>query len=179
MTTVGWMAVDVAVDACLSGGCLLLALIQENPMLAAPGVTAAIRSGELNLDDYDITDEAKEEILEMTNTIASNVNNNNSQSTQLAQTATGVQAQNFWDWVNTGLALSALGAGAEAVADAAIVACTYACPALLILVQENPQLAVPGVVAAVNSGDLNLDDYDIPTEAKDQLKGLAENIATI
>jgi len=65
------------------------------------------------------------------------------------------------------------------LADAAIVACTYACPALLILVAENPQLAVPGVVAAVNSGDLNLDDYDIPTEAKDQLKGLAENIATI
>jgi len=58
-------------------------------MLAAPGVTAAVMSGELNLDDYDITEEAKEEILGMTNTIASNVNNNNSQSTQLAQTATG------------------------------------------------------------------------------------------
>jgi len=67
-----------------------LLLLQENPMLAAPGVTAAVRSGELNLDDYDITEEAKEEIREMTNTIASNVNNNNSQSTQLAQTATGV-----------------------------------------------------------------------------------------
>ena len=64
-------------------------LIQENPMLAAPGVTAAVMGGELNLDDYDITEEAKEEILGMTNTIASNVNNNNSQSTQLAQTATG------------------------------------------------------------------------------------------
>jgi len=58
-------------------------------MLAAPGVTAAVMGGELNLDDYDITEEAKEEILGMTNTIASNVNNNNSQSTQLAQTATG------------------------------------------------------------------------------------------
>jgi len=58
-------------------------------MLAAPGVTAAVMSGELNLDDYDITEEAKEEILGMANTIASNVNNNNSQSTQLAQTATG------------------------------------------------------------------------------------------
>ena len=171
-------AMELTIDACLSGACLLL-LLQEKPMLAAPGVTAAVRSGELNLDDYDITEEAKEEIQAMTNTIASNVNNNNSQSTQLAQTATGVQAQNFWDWVHTGLALSALGAAAETVADAAIVACTYACPALLILVQENPQLAVPGLVAAVNSGDLNLDDYDIPTEAKDQLKGLADNIATI
>jgi len=58
-------------------------------MLAAPGVTAAVMGGELNLDDYDITEEAKEEILGMANTIASNVNNNNSQSTQLAQTATG------------------------------------------------------------------------------------------
>jgi len=66
----------MTLDACLSGACLLL-LLQENPMLAAPGVTAAVRSGELNLDDYDITDEAKEEIKEMTNTIASNVNNNN------------------------------------------------------------------------------------------------------
>jgi len=47
-------------------------------MLAAPGVTAAVRSGELNLDDYDITEEAKEEIQAMTNTIASNVNNSNS-----------------------------------------------------------------------------------------------------
>jgi len=77
------------------------------------------------------------------------------------------------------LAIGALAAGAEAVGEAAIVACTYACPALLILVQENPQLAVPGVVAAVNSGDLNLDEYDIPTDAKEQLKGLADNIATI
>ena len=67
------------------------------------------------------------------------------------------------------MALSALGAGAEAVADAAIVACTYACPALLLLVQENPQLAIPGVVSAVNNGDLNLDDYDIPTEAKEEI----------
>jgi len=55
-----------------------LLLLQENPILAVPGVTAAIRSGELNLDDYDITDEAKEEILGMTNTIANNVNNGNS-----------------------------------------------------------------------------------------------------
>ena len=83
------------------------------------------------------------------------------------------------DWVNTTLAIGAIGAGVEMLTDAAIVACTYACPALLLLVQENPQLGVPGVVAAVNSGELNLDDYDIPTEAKDQLKGLAENIATI
>ena len=67
----------MTIDACLSGACLLL-LIQENPMLAAPGVTAAVRSGELNLDDYDITVEAKEEILGMTNTIANNVNNDNS-----------------------------------------------------------------------------------------------------
>ena len=82
-------AAELAIDACISGACLLL-LLQENPMLAAPGVTAAVISGELNLDDYDITEEAKEEIQAMTNTIASNVNNNNSQSTQLAQTATGV-----------------------------------------------------------------------------------------
>jgi hypothetical protein len=77
------------------------------------------------------------------------------------------------------LGLAALSAAAETVVDGAIVACTYACPALLILVQENPALAVPGVVSAVNSGDLNLDDYDIATDAKEHIQGLADNIATM
>jgi len=49
----------------------------------------------------------------------------------------------------------------------------------LLLIQENPTLAVPGVVSAVNSGDLNLDDYDIATDAKEQIQGLADNIATM
>ena len=77
------------------------------------------------------------------------------------------------------MGLAALSAGAETVAEGAIALCTYACPALLILVQENPALAVPGVVSAVNSGDLNLDDYTIPTEAKEHIQGLADNIATM
>jgi len=32
----------------------------------------------LNLDDYDITDEAKEEIMEITNTIANSISNDSS-----------------------------------------------------------------------------------------------------
>jgi len=50
---------------------------------------------------------------------------------------------------------------------------------LINFIQENPTLAVPGVVAAVNSGDLNLDDYDIPSDAKEEIKRLADSIATI
>jgi len=50
---------------------------------------------------------------------------------------------------------------------------------LINMIQENPTLAVPGVVAAVNSGDLNLDDYDIPSDAKEEIKRLADSIATI
>ena len=49
---------------------------------------------------------------------------------------------------------------------------------LINLIQENPTLAVPGVVAAVNSGDLNLDDYDIPADAKEEIMGLANSIAS-
>ena len=148
-------------------------------MLAAPGVTAAVMSGELNLDDYDITEEAKEEILGMTNTIASNVNNNNSQSTQLAQTATGAQAQNFWDWLSTGLAISSLPAAVESVAEGAITVCEYACPALLLITEDQPQLALPGIVSGINDGDLDLDDHDITDDAKEQIQGLADSIATM
>ena len=55
-----------------------MGIIALNPMLAGPGIAAAILAGTLNLDDYDITDEAKEEIMTMTNTIASNNSNNGS-----------------------------------------------------------------------------------------------------
>jgi len=74
------------------------------------------------------------------------------------------------------------------VADIWIPGIEYAIPAiegvaemsgLINLIQENPTLAVPGVVAAVNSGDLNLDDYDIPSDAKEEIKRLADSIATI
>ena len=148
-------------------------------MLAAPGVTAAVMSGELNLDDYDITEEAKEEILGMANTIASNVNNNNSQSTQLAQTATGAQAQNFWDWLSTGLAISSLPAAVESVAEGAITVCEYACPFLVLVTEDQPQLALPGIVSGINDGDLDLDDHDITDDAKEQIQGLADSIATM
>jgi len=69
----------------------LLNLTAVNPMIAVPSATTAIRGGELNHDD-DITDEAKEENKEMTNTIPSKVNNDNSLPTQLAQVATGLEA---------------------------------------------------------------------------------------
>jgi len=42
------------------------------------------------------------------------------------------------------------------------------------VIVQNPQIALPGVVAAVNRGDINLDDYDISNEAKEQIQGLAD-----
>ena len=56
----------------------LMGIIALNPMLAGPGIAAAIVAGTLNLDDYDITDEAKEEIMTMTNTITGSINNDSS-----------------------------------------------------------------------------------------------------
>ena len=55
-----------------------MGIIALNPMLAGPGIAAAIVAGTLNLDDYDITDEAKEEIMTMTNTITGSINNDSS-----------------------------------------------------------------------------------------------------
>ena len=56
----------------------LMGIIALNPMLAGPGIAAAIVAGTLTLDDYDITEEAKEEIMAMTNTITSNIRNDSS-----------------------------------------------------------------------------------------------------
>ena len=46
------------------------------------------------------------------------------------------------------------------------------------VIVQNPQIALPGVVAAVNRGDINLDDYDISNEAREQIQGLADSIAS-
>merc|ERR1712051_1057488 len=66
-------------------------LIQENPTLAVPVVAAAVSSGDLNLDDYDIPTDAKEDIMGLA-TAFSKVDNGDSQATQLAQVATGLEA---------------------------------------------------------------------------------------
>ena len=60
-------AAQWTIDACTSGGCeallpLVLPVIQQTPMVALPGVAAAVNSGDISLDDYDITNEAKEQI---------------------------------------------------------------------------------------------------------------------
>jgi len=48
---------------------------------------AAVNSGEINLDDYDISNEAREQIQGLADAIASNVSNDSSSLTQLAQLA--------------------------------------------------------------------------------------------
>jgi len=53
------------------------------------------------------------------------------------------------------------------------------CGALLLIATPNPELAIPGVLSAVNDGALDLDDYDIDNEAKEQIQELANSIATI
>ena len=66
-------------------------LIEENPTLAVPVVAAPVSSGDLNLDDYDIPTDAKEDIMGLA-TAFSKVDNGDSQATQLAQVATGLEA---------------------------------------------------------------------------------------
>ena len=65
---------------------------------------AAVKSGDINLDDYDITNEAKETIQGLADSIDSNVSDDDSSPIQLAQ----LEAQGFWGWlgaaVGTGLA---------------------------------------------------------------------------
>ena len=84
------VAIPVVESAARNAG--LVNLIQENPTLAVPGVVAAFNSGDLNLDDYDISTDAKEDIMGLANSIASKVDNGDSQATQLAQVATELEA---------------------------------------------------------------------------------------
>jgi hypothetical protein len=71
-------------------------------MVALPGVAAAVDSGDISLDDYDITNEAKAQIQAVADQIASNSSDDSSSLTQLAQ----VEAQGFWHWLG-----AAAGAG--------------------------------------------------------------------
>ena len=64
-------------------------------MVALPGVALAVNSGDISLDDYDITNEAKEHIQAVADQIASNSSDDSSSLTQLAQ----VEAQGFWHWL--------------------------------------------------------------------------------
>jgi len=77
------------------------------------------------------------------------------------------------------LALSSLETTVETVAEGAIDLCEYACAALLLITEDQPQLALPGIVSGINDGDLDLDDHDITEDAKEQIQGLADSIATM
>jgi hypothetical protein len=45
---------------------------------------AAVKSGDINLDDYDITNEAKEQIQGIADSVANNISDDSSSLTQLA-----------------------------------------------------------------------------------------------
>ena len=51
------------------------------------------------------------------------------------------------------------------------------CEALLLIATPNPELAIPGVVAGINDGNLDLDDYDITDDAKEKITGLVDSMA--
>ena len=53
------------------------------------------------------------------------------------------------------------------------------CEALVLISTPNPELALPGIVSGINDGDLDLDDYDISDDAKEQIQGLADGIETM
>ena len=74
------------INACLNGGCedLLLPIIQQTPIVALPGVVAAVNGGYISLDDYDITNEAKEQIQGIADSVADNISDDSSSLTQLA-----------------------------------------------------------------------------------------------
>jgi hypothetical protein len=44
---------------------------------------AAVKSGDINLDDYDITNEAKEQIQGISDSVANNISDDSSSLTQL------------------------------------------------------------------------------------------------
>jgi len=48
-----------------------------------------------------------------------------------------------------------------------------------LITEDQPQLALPGIVSGINDGDLDLDDHDITDDAKEQIQGLADSIATM
>ena len=63
---------------------------------------AAVKSGDINLDDYDITNEAKETIQGLADSIDSNVSDDDSSPIQLAQLDPQgflQEAQGFWHWL--------------------------------------------------------------------------------
>ena len=99
---------------------------------------SAVNSGDISLDDYDITNEAKETIQGLADSIDNNVSDDDSSPLQLAQ----LEAQGFWHWLGHGLDQIGQAAGA------AIPACmaTGLCEALLLIATPNPELAIPGVV---------------------------------
>jgi len=63
---------------------LVLPAIQQNPEYALPGVISGVNSGEINLDDYEITDDQKEQVKKLADTVANNVSTDSQNPTQLA-----------------------------------------------------------------------------------------------
>ena len=62
----------------------VLPAIQQNPEYALPGVISGVNSGDLNLDDYEITEDQKEQVKKLADTVANNVSTNSQKPTQLA-----------------------------------------------------------------------------------------------
>ena len=66
------------------------------------------------------------------------------------------------------------------IAESSIRSCNGLCrEALTLIATPNPELAIPGLLLLVGDGDLDLLDYDINDEAKEQIQAFADSMATM
>ena len=90
------------------------------------------------------------------------------ESTIQLESAAQLEAQGFWHWAGNVLAGEALVDGIQIAAEVI--------PFLLLIAEDNPAVVLPGIAVGVNSGDVDLDDYDLPEEAKESIQTLSSNL---
>jgi hypothetical protein len=66
------------------------------------------------------------------------------------------------------------------IAGSSILSCNGLCrEPLTLIATPNPELAIPGLLLLVGDGDLDLFDYDINDEAKEQIQEFADSMANM
>jgi hypothetical protein len=66
------------------------------------------------------------------------------------------------------------------IAESSILSCNGRCrEALTLIATPNPELAIPGLLLLVGDGDLDLLNYDINDEVKEQIQAFADSMATM
>jgi len=66
------------------------------------------------------------------------------------------------------------------IAGSSILSCNGLCrEALTLIATPNPELAIPGLLLLVGDGDLDLLNYDINDEVKEQIQEFADSMANM